>query len=97
MQPHTYSYRANKKRGEDMGEKYTPERLAAMRSIGHLKGGRTRHTSAGSILADVKETQTEDDFVRETTDVHGSVITEHRDGRMDADVHPEPLVVDLHQ
>jgi hypothetical protein len=80
-----------------MGEKYTPERLAAMRSVGYLKGGRTRHTSAGSILANVEETKTEDDHIRKTTDVQGSEITEHRDGRQDVNVRPEPLIVDLHQ
>jgi hypothetical protein len=78
-----------------MGEKYTPEKLAAMRSVGHLKGGRTRHTSAGSILASVEETRTEDDFVRTVTDVQGSTITEHRSGAVDCNVKPEPLIVDM--
>jgi len=74
-----------------MGEKYSPEKLAAMRSVGFNRGGRTKHTSAGSVQADVKETRTESDFIRETTDVNGSVITEHRDGRQDVDVHAQPI------
>ncbi len=74
-----------------MSEQYSAEKLAALRSVGFVKGGRTKHTSAGSVQAGVKETRTEDDFIRETTDVDGSVITEHRDGRQDVDVHVQPI------
>jgi hypothetical protein len=79
-----------------MGEKYSPEKLAAMKSVGFMKGGRTRHTDAGSILKKVEERYTTDgEHVRETTDVHDSVITEHQDGRQDVDIHPDPIVVDM--
>lgn len=74
-----------------MGEKYSAEKLEAMRSIGFLGHGRTKHTSAGSIQTSVKETRTENDYIRETTDNNDAVITEHRDGRQDVHLHPEPL------
>lgn len=76
-----------------MSEKFSAEKLAALKSIGHLKSGRTKHTSAGSIQASVEEIRTDEDFIRETKDINGSVITEHKDGRQDVDVHPEPLQV----
>lgn len=74
-----------------MGEKYSPEKLAAMRSIGFVSRGRTRHTSAGTVQESVTETRTENDFTRVTEDHNGATITEHRDGSQDVNVRPEPI------
>jgi len=79
-----------------MGEKINPEKLAAMKSVGFVKGGRTQHTSAGSVLKKVEEKHTDDgEHIREITDVNNNVITEHQDGRQDVELKPEPIIVDM--
>jgi hypothetical protein len=74
-----------------MGEKIPADKLAAMRSVGQLRHGPTRHTSAGTIRTSVTETKTSDDFVRVTTDVNGAVITEYASGAQGVELHPQPI------
>jgi hypothetical protein len=73
-----------------VSDKIPPQKLAAMRSVGQLRHGTTRHTSAGTIRTAVTEAKTGDDFVRVTTDVNGAVITEHASGAQDVELHPQP-------
>ena len=75
-----------------MGEKYSPEKLAAMRSIGYLSRGRTVHTNAGTIRTDMKEVRDDTgELTRKTLDDNNAVITEHQDGRQDVEMRPQPI------
>lgn len=64
--------------------------LEKMRSIGFLSKGRTRDKT--------REFRRDDGVrVKETTDELGTVVTEHntKDDRVDVNIHPDPVKVDL--
>ena len=81
-----------------MGKKYTKEDLERMRSVAVNMGGRLRHTSADTEMVKQEDVRTESgELVQVTTDVGGNVITDHQDGRRDAEVHPKTLKINLTQ
>ena len=69
--------------------------LEKMRSIGYMSRGRTRHTSAGTEVVSVREVKTETDFTRVTVDHNEAILTEHRDGRKDAELKPKPIASEI--
>jgi hypothetical protein len=81
-----------------MGDKYTPEELAKLRSIAVNSGGRTKHNDAGVPIEAVREIRSEEDggkLIRETVDHNQAVVTEHQDGRQDVGLNPKAIKVDM--
>jgi hypothetical protein len=72
-----------------MGEKYSPEKLEAMRSVGFNKSGRIKHNQADVPMRVVKDTRKE----RITVDENNSVYTDKADGTQDLTLNPEPIKV----
>jgi hypothetical protein len=72
--------------------KLTREDLDRMRSVGHMKGGRTKDK--------VKEYRRTDGIrVKETTDELGNTVTQHatKDDRQDVIVRPKVVDLELKQ
>lgn len=70
-----------------MGEKYSPEKLEAMRSVAHNKSGRIRHNPAGLPIKD----STEMNHQRVTVDEGGNVYRDNADGTQDLTLNPQPI------
>jgi hypothetical protein len=70
-----------------MGEKYSPEKLEAMRSVGFNKAGRIRHNQAGVPERVVKDTRQE----KVTVDENNSVYKDKADGTQDLTLNPTPI------
>jgi hypothetical protein len=70
-----------------MGEKYSPEKLEAMRSVGFNKSGRIKHNQADVPMRVVKDTREE----RITVDENNSVYTDKADGTQDLTLNPKPI------
>lgn len=76
-----------------MGEKYSPEQLEALRSVGFNKGGRTKHNHAGVPIektAEIRD-ETSGELVRKTMDHNNAVVTERQDGSQDVNLHPKAV------
>lgn len=81
-----------------MGEKYSPEQLEAMRSIGFNRGGRTKHNHAGVPIEKTAEVRDETgQLVRKTMDHNDAVVTEHQDGSQDVNLHPKAIKLEMKQ
>ena len=76
-----------------MGEKFSPEKLEAMRSVGFNKSGRIRHNQADVPVRVIKDTPEE----RITIDENNAVYTDKADGTQDLTLNPQPIRVDMKQ
>lgn len=74
-----------------MGEKFSPEKLEALRSISFNKSGRIRHNQAGVPQKVVKDTREE----RVTVDENNSVYKDKADGTQDLTLNPKAIEVSM--
>jgi hypothetical protein len=68
-------------------QKYSPEKLEAMRSIGFNKSGQTKHNQAGVPI--VKSSDTREEKI--TVDANNSVYKDNADGTQDLTLNPKAV------
>lgn len=74
-----------------MGDKYSPEKLAELKSIGFNKNGLTKHNQAGVPIKSLYDTRQE----RVTVDENNSVYKDKADGTQDLTLNPRPIKVQM--
>jgi hypothetical protein len=74
-----------------MGEKYSPEKLEAMRSVGFNKSGRITHNEAGVPQRVVNDTREEKTIV----DENNAIYKYNSDGTQDLTLNPKPVHVSM--